>query len=123
MNTKAEGSECGFREIQRRIIAFRDARDWQQFHDPKNLAEAVAIEAGELLEHFLWTPSSESYERGAYRRDKVSEEAADILIYLTYLAEEVGFDLVESVAAKLRTNEAKYPVRKAKGRSEKYREL
>ncbi len=112
-----------FDSIRRRVLGFRDEREWRQFHDPKNLADAVSIEAAELLEIFLWSNPRESTDIARKELDRVREEVADIGIFLVYLCEEVGIDLLEAIDAKLRTNELKYPATKARGRSAKYREL
>jgi dCTP diphosphatase len=109
--------------IQKKIIAFRNKRDWAQFHDPKNLAEAISIEAGELLENFLWKTTEQSRELSPEELKNVKEEMADIFIFLTYLSDEYKIDLLDEVAKKLDINEAKYPVDKAKGSSKKYTEL
>ena len=112
-----------FDELRRRIIAFRDERDWRQFHDPKNLAEGLSVEAGELLEVFLWKPSGEAAELDEADRQRVREEAADVFMFLVYLSEAFGFDLLEATKEKLAVNGRKYPVEKARGRSDKYNRL
>lgn len=109
--------------IQRKILAFRNARDWAQFHDPKNLAEALSIEAGELLENFLWKTTEQSRNLTAEELKNVKEELADIFIFLTYLSEEYKIDLMAEVEKKITVNEEKYPVEKAKGSNRKYTEL
>jgi NTP pyrophosphatase (non-canonical NTP hydrolase) len=109
--------------IQQKIIAFRNERDWAQFHDPKNLAEALSIETGELLENFLWKTTEQSRNLTDEELKNVKEEPADIFIFLTYLSEEYKIDLVTEVEKKIDVNEAKYPVNKARGSSKKYTEL
>ncbi len=109
--------------IQKKIISFRNERDWAQFHDPKNLAEALSIEAGELLENFLWKNTEQSRNLTAEELKNVKEELADIFIFLTYLSEEYKIDLLTEVEKKIAQNEAKYPVHKAKGSAKKYTEL
>src|SRR3989337_974762 len=106
--------------IQKNIIAFRNERDWAQFHDPKNLAEALSIEAGELLENFLWKTTEQSRNLSAEELKNVKEELADIFIFLTYLCEEYKIDLLKEVEKKIAKNEAKYPVEMAKGSAKKY---
>lgn len=103
--------------IMQRLLAFRDARDWNQFHNPKDLALAISVEAGELLELFLWK------EPEAAREDKVKEELADVLAYAFLLANKYGFDIKEILLEKIAANDKKYPVDKAKGTSKKYNEL
>lgn len=113
----------GLNDIQKKILDFRNARDWKQFHDPKNLAEALSIEAGELLENFLWKTTEQSRNLSAEELRNVKEELADIFIFLTYLSEEYKIDLLKEVESKITVNETKYPVEKAKGSSRKYTEL
>ena len=110
-------------ELMKRILRFRDERDWGQFHDPKNLAEAITIEASELLEQFLWKSTDASRRLENAELAKVQEEAADIYIFLQLLCETLGIDLVEAALDKLETNAVKYPVSKARGSSRKYTEL
>ncbi len=93
--------------IQRKVMEFRNARDWAQFHDPKNLAEALSIEAGELLENFLWKTTEQSHNLTAEELKNVKEELADIFIFLTYLSEEYKIDLLKEVEKKIAVNEAK----------------
>ena len=100
--------------IKKKIISFRNERDWAQFHDPKNLAEALSIEAGELLENFLWKTTEQSRNLSPEELKNVKEELADIFIFLTYLSEEYKIDLLSEVEKKLAVNAAKYPVEKAK---------
>ncbi len=109
--------------IQKKIIAFRNERDWAQFHDPKNLAEALSIEAGELLENFLWKTTEQSRNLSPEELMNVKEELADIFIFLTYLSEEYKIDLLMEVENKIAHNAAKYPVEKAKGSAKKHTDL
>jgi NTP pyrophosphatase (non-canonical NTP hydrolase) len=96
---------------------FRDERDWAQFHNPKDLAIALSIEAGELLELFLWKSAA------AADQDKLKDELADVLAYAFMLADHYGLDVTEIMQAKLAKNKEKYPVEKAKGSAKKYNEL
>ena len=109
--------------IQKKIIDFRNARDWAQFHDPKNLAEALSIEAGELLENFLWKTTEQSKNLTSDELTYVKHEIADIFIFLTYLSAVYKIDLLKEVEAKIAHNEAKYPVEKSKGSARKYSAL
>lgn len=109
--------------LQLQIRKFRDARDWMQFHTPKDMAMAISIESAELLEHFLWVTTEQSHARATERREQIKEEIADIGMYLFELADNLGIDLLEAMAEKLKKNGEKYPVEKARGRSEKYNEL
>ena len=109
--------------LQTQIRAFRDERDWMQFHSPKNMAMAISIEASELMEHFLWIDSEGSGQRAQERLPAVAEEMADIGIYLLELADNLGIDLIAEMAKKLELNRGKYPVAKARGNAKKYNEL
>ena len=110
-------------EIKDNLLNFRKERDWEQFHDPKNLAEAISIEAGELLENFLWKKSSDSRNLSEEELQNVKEEASDIFTYLLYLCEEFNIDLYSEVMGKMKKNAIKYPVDKAKGNSNKYNKI
>lgn len=107
--------------LVRAIIAFRDARDWEQFHRPKDLALSVAIEAGELLELFQWKREEEIAEalRDPAYRQHLGEEIADVLIYLLTLCYQTGLDPLEVAFSKLERNNERYPVERARGRSDK----
>lgn len=110
-------------QIRRRIRKFRDDRDWMQFHNPKNLACSVSIEAAELLELFQWKSADESEKAARERRTEISHEIADIAIYLIELADNLGIDLIGAIKEKMTINETKYPIRKARGSAAKYSEL
>jgi NTP pyrophosphatase (non-canonical NTP hydrolase) len=112
-------------EIKTRVLAFARERDWEQFHAPKNLSMALAAEAGELMEHFLWaTPeASRTIAQDAAKRRKIEEELADVVIYALEFANMTGIDVAAAIETKMAANGAKYPIEKAKGRSDKYTEL
>jgi dCTP diphosphatase len=107
-------------QIRAAIKKFRDERDWMQFHNPKDMAAAIAIEAAELQEIFLWKSPSESTQVADVERQRVLEEVADLAIFLVELADNLKIDLVDAVEAKLIKNGQKYPVEKARGSSKKY---
>jgi len=111
------------RDLVRQLDQFARDRDWQQFHSPKNLASALVVEAGELLEHFQWLTEQQSREFGPEKRNAVAAELADVLLYLVQLATALGIDPVAAAQAKLKLNELKYPVDRARGNSKKYDEL
>lgn len=111
------------RELSGEIRAFCDARDWRQFHAPKELAVAIAAEAGELLQHFVWQTPAQSEERAVARRAALAEEIADVAILLFELADNLGLDLAQVMRAKLEKNNVRYPVAKARGSNKKYNEL
>lgn len=112
-------------ELRERVVAFRDARNWEQFHSLKNLIVSLNIEAAELLELTQWkddtTLEQEQNDPAFVRR--VEEEAADVLLYLMLVANRVGFDLVDAAHRKIDHNEEKYPVHKAYGSAKKYNQL
>lgn len=103
----------------RAILAFREEREWRQFHSPQNLAIALAVEAGELLEQFQWMVSGD-VRPTAEARANVEQEVADLVILLSYLTHDLGIDMNRVVAEKLRINAARYPVERAKGSAKKY---
>lgn len=106
-----------FQQLISKIIAFRDERDWKQFHNSKDLAIALNIETSELLELFLWKGNEE------VNKDKLKEELADVLMYAFLLAEKHGLDIQEIIESKIEINNKKYPKDKAKGTAKKYNEL
>jgi NTP pyrophosphatase (non-canonical NTP hydrolase) len=108
--------------ITEKIRAFRDERDWVQFHNPKDMAIALSIESSELLEHFLWKNPEEVAQRVVSKRDEIEEEIADIAIYLVELADNLDIDLLDAMEKKLRRNAEKYPAERVKGSSLKYNE-
>ncbi len=106
--------------LRERIRAFAEARAWKRYHTPKNLAIALAVEAAELLEPFQWLTPEESAALNDVQREAVRQEIADVLIYLTRLADLLDIDLLEAAADKLALNARKYPVEKAHGNALKY---
>jgi dCTP diphosphatase len=111
------------RELDALVAKFNADRDWAQFHNPRNLAMAVSVEAGELLEHFLWSRDDGPQPPVESRNAKVREEVADVAICLLNLCHQMDIDLAQAVVDKLKINAERYPVEKAKGRMEKYGEL
>lgn len=110
-------------DLTRRIVNFRDERDWKRYHSPRNLAASISIEAGELLELFQWS-SDESVDADVEaRRTDLEREIADILIYCLLLAHDTGVDPAAAIASKLAENAAKYPTEKARGSRAKYTEF
>jgi len=110
-------------QLAQRLQAFAQARDWGQFHSPKNLASALIVEAGELLEHFQWLTEDQSRNLDAAKKQEVAFEMADVLLYLIQMGNELGVDLIDAAQRKVALNEQKYPVEQAKGSSKKYDEL
>lgn len=109
-----------FEEAAEKALSFRKERDWEQFHNPKDIAISISLEASELLEIFQWSGADLEVLN---KREHATEELADVAIYCVYMAKALGVDLPEAMSAKIDTNAAKYPVEKAKGTSKKYTEL
>ena len=109
-------------ELRDRLRAFAAARDWDQFHSPKNLAMALIAEAAELVEHFQWLTEAQSAALTPEKRVEVADELADVLVYVVRIADKLDVDLLAAVADKLRRNEAKYPASRVKGSAKKYTE-
>lgn len=103
-----------------RINSFVEERDWVQFHSPKNLAMAMIVEAGEVVEHFQWMSEQESRNLDEATKEKVGQELSDTLVYLLRIAEVCGIDLIEAANKKIDLNAQKYPVEKCKGSNAKY---
>lgn len=104
-----------FEEVKREVKKFTEDRNWDQFHTPDNLAKSIAIEAGELLECFQWSPE--------YEEQAVKEELADVMNYCIQLADKLGISIEDAIIDKIRKNELKYPVEKSYGNSKKYTDL
>jgi len=123
--TEANDATTTMAELKSRVLAFARERDWEQFHAPKNLSMALAAEAGELMEHFLWSTPEASRVAidDPVKRAKIAEELADVVIYALEFANVTGIDVARAIGAKMAANAQKYPVEKAKGRADKYTEL
>ena len=121
----ANDAESTFAEFKERILKFSQERDWGQFHSPKNLSMALAAEAAELMEHYLWADSEQSRKLAddPVKGPKIREELADILIYSLEFANRTGIDVAKAIEDKIKVNGQKYPVEKCKGTSKKYTEL
>ncbi|MDA8190537.1 nucleotide pyrophosphohydrolase [Acidiferrobacter thiooxydans] len=109
-----------FTDLTERLAQFAKERDWEQFHSPKNLAMALIVEAGELVEPLQWLSEDESRALSDTQRQAVSEEAADVLLYLLRLCDRLGIDLEQAAWAKIAKNAAKYPADKVRGSARKY---
>lgn len=110
-------------ELQKKVIAFRNARNWEQFHNPKDLAVSLVLEATEFLEHFQWKTSDEINAHIKTKRNDMEDELADVLYWVLLIAHDMEIDLSKSFARKMAQNERKYPISKAKGTHKKYNEL
>jgi len=109
--------------LTQRIQEFVDARDWRQFHNAKDLSVAIAAEAGELMQHFVWQQDGQIDERIRKNRDEIASEIADVGILLFEFADNLGLNLGDVMAAKLAHNDERYPVTKSRGNNLKYNEL
>lgn len=109
-------------ELRDRLRGFAAERDWDQFHSPKNLAMALIVEAGELVEHFQWLTEAESRQPPPATRAKIEEELADVLLYLIRLADRLDVDLEQAARAKIERNAKKYPADKVRSSAKKYTE-
>jgi dCTP diphosphatase len=112
-----------FDHLKNRLREFAIARDWEQFHSPKNLAMALIVEAAELVEHFQWLTEDQSASLSPEKHAEVVQELADIQIYLIRIADRLNVDLERAVDAKIALNEQRYPVDKARGSAKKYTEF
>ena len=110
-------------ELQEAIDVFVEERNWAQFHNPKNLAIGIAVEAAEIMEHFQWCSCEESYSLERDKRAEVANEIGDVLIYLLRLGQVLDMDVIEAARDKLVLNRERYPVAKAKGTAKKYVDL
>ena len=112
----------GLQQLQHRLRAFAQARDWEQFHSPKNLAMALIVEAGELVERFQWLTEDQSARLEGSALEAVRQELADIFIYLVRISDRLGVDLMKAATEKIELNERRYPADKVRGSSKKYDE-
>jgi len=110
------------KELRKTIKDFNNERNWGQFHSPKNLAMALTVEVSELVEHFQWLTQEQSRNLSPAKKEKISEEIGDILIYLVNLADKLDIDPLQAAKNKIEKNRKKYPVDKSKGKSLKYNE-
>jgi NTP pyrophosphatase (non-canonical NTP hydrolase) len=109
--------------LRKRLLKFRVERDWEQFHSPRTLSVALCVEAAELLEHFQWIGDADVKRQAVVHREEIAQEVADLAILLTYFAHDLGLNFETIVQRKLKINEQKYPIEKAKGSAKKYSEL
>lgn len=115
-------SESYLETMQQRLLQFAKDRDWEQFHAPKNLAMALAVEAAELMEHFQWLSEAQSESLDPDKRREVGYELADVFIFTLRLAQRLDVDLAQLVEEKIRINAQKYPADKVRGSAKKYTE-
>ena len=110
-------------ELTKRIVDFRDARDWKQFHNPKDLAISLSLEASEVLEHFQWKNKEEMEKYIVSDKEHIADELADVLYWVLLMSHDLNIDVLEALDRKQTKNEEKYPVEKAKGKHTKYNKL
>ena len=111
------------KKLTKKIVEFRNNRDWKQFHTPKNLAISLSLEASEVLDHFQWKDDDEVASYINSHKKEIGDELADVLSYILLLSHDLDIDLTEAFKQKMLQNEVKYPVDKAKGNNKKYTEL
>lgn len=116
-------ANADLKKLTKSIIAFRDARDWKQFHNPKDLALSLMLEAAEVGEHFQWKNEKEIKKYIKNHKNDIGEELADVFYWVLLLSHDLGIDLVSIFGKKMKKNEKKYPISKARGRYNKYTEL
>lgn len=109
--------------LTKRIITFRDARDWKQFHNPKDLALSLVLEATEVMEHFQWKNKEEMEKYVKENKVAIGEELADVLYWVLLMGHDLDIDVLKALERKIKINEDKYPVEKAKGKHTKYNKL
>jgi len=110
-------------DLINKIIAFRDARDWKQFHNPKDVSLSLVLEAGEVMEHFQWKNKEEIEEYIKTDKEHIGEELADVLYWILLMGHDLDIDVFDALDKKIKKNEEKYPVEKAKGKHTKYNKL
>ena len=116
-------SSIDLNTLKQRLREFADARDWDQFHSPKNLSMALSVEVAEIVEHFQWLTEEQSINLPQNKLDEVEAELADTFVYLVRLSDKLGIDLFAAAEKKISVNEQKYPVDKARGNAKKYSEF
>lgn len=112
-----------YHELLKKLIIFRQERNWEKFHKPKDLAMAAAIEAAELMQEFLWKSDEEVTVEVTNNKQRFADEIADTVVYLMLLADDLGIDMYEAIDAKMKKNAERYPVDKCRGKSTKYTNL
>ena len=110
-------------ELIKKIIAFRDARDWKQFHNPKDCAISLSLEASEVLEHFQWKSKEEIDEYIKTNKEHIGKELADVLYWVLLMSHDFNIDIEKTFVLKMKENAKKYPIKKSKGKYNKYTEL
>lgn len=117
------GRMTKIQNLTKRIIEFRDARDWMQFHNPKDVSLSLVLEAGEVMEHFQWKNAEEMRQYIKTNKAEIGEELADVLYWVLLLSHDLKIDILKALEKKIQKNEKKYPAEKAKGKHTKYNKL
>ncbi len=112
-----------YHELLKKLMIFRQERNWEKFHKPKDLAMAAAIEAAELMQEFLWQTEDEVKQKVNANKERFADEIADTVVYLMLLADDLGIDMFQAIENKMRKNAEKYPVEKCRGKATKYTNL
>ena len=112
-----------FKTLQKKIVSFRDARDWKQFHNPKDLSISLVLEATEVMEHFQWKSVEEMREHIDKNKEAIGEELADTLYWILLLSNDLNVDIMKAFETKMEQNEKKYPIAKSKGSHKKYNDF
>ena len=110
-------------KIIKKIIDFREARDWKQFHNPKDLSLSLVLEAGEVMEHFQWKDKEEIEEYIKTNKEEIRDELADVLYWILLMGHDLNIDVFDALDKKIKKNEKKYPIEKSKGKHTKYNKL
>jgi dCTP diphosphatase len=117
------GKNIDIKTLTKRIVDFRDARDWKQFHNPKDVSLSLVLEAGEVMEHFQWKTKKEIRDYVKTHKTEISEELADVMYWILLLSHDLEINIIDALKKKIEKNDKKYPVEKAKGNAKKYTEL
>jgi dCTP diphosphatase len=117
------GKKIDIKTLTKRIVDFRDARDWKQFHNPKDVSLSLVLEAGEVMEHFQWKTKKEIRDYVKTHKTEISEELADVMYWILLLSHDLEINIIDALKKKIEKNDKKYPVEKAKGNAKKYTEL
>ncbi|MFH1407940.1 MAG: nucleotide pyrophosphohydrolase [Patescibacteria group bacterium] len=116
-------SQKSVENLTKKIMKFRDARDWKQFHNPKDIALSLVLEAGEVMEHFQWKTAEEIIKYVVTNKDDIGEELADVLYWVLLMSHDLKINIIDALEKKIKKNEDKYPVKKVKGKHIKYNKL
>lgn len=111
------------KDLQKKVIAFRDRRDWKQFHNAKDVSLSMVLEAGEVMEHFQWKNKAEMAKHIKNHKEEIGEELADVFYWVLLMSYDLKIDLAQALIKKITTNEKKYPIKKSKGKHTKYTDL